>query len=453
MHMEAEVFQKLLMKRALEAGFSHCEVYCQRGKSFEVLILEGEITHYENSTQRGICFRGIYAGKMGYAFSENSSEEAVNFLIREAAENAEIMEDTGEEELYGGDGIYPELTGIETSLQNLSPEEKIAAAKEMEKAALHQDNSIGAIDYCVLGSNEDEVSIANTKGLSVSYAKNCATAYVCAIAQHKNDVKTGSEYWVDNRWENFDPVDTGRKAARKAVSHLGASSVPSGVYRMLLENDVAAELLSAFCGIFYGENVEKGFSLFGGRLNEKVASSKVTLRDDALLRGATGSAPFDSEGVACQNKAVIQNGKLETFLYNLKAAKSAGTKSTGNGFKPSYQAQVKTACTNFYIQPTTKTSESLMAQLGDGLFITEISGLHAGANPISGDFSLSAEGFLVEQGIIKRPVEQITVAGNFYTLLLNIEEVGEDLRFSMPDPNGTIGSPTLLVKGISVSGS
>lgn len=449
--MQREAFQKELLQRALKEGFTDCEIYYEATKTFEVLVLEGEISQYETSSQIGICFRGVYQNKMGYAYATALEEDTVNYCLHQAKENAKIIEEAEKEMIFEGSSFYPEMDNYNPALEKLSPKEKMAAAKAMEQGALQEYDQV-SIDYCVLRTMEKTIAIANSKGLSLFHRKNGIAASVSTIAQQNGDVKTGSEDWRSNDWSAFSPKEIGRRAGQKAVSHLGAYSLESGEYKVLLENHVAAELLAVFAGVFYGENVQKGFSLLKGKLKEKIASSKVTLKDDGLLEKATGSVPFDSEGVAVRNKVLIENGRLESFLYNLKSAAKDHTTSTGNGFKGSYKDTVKTRCTNLYIQPGGKTPRTLMAQLGEGLLITDITGLHAGANAISGDFSLSAEGFWIERGQIVRPVEQITIGGNFYTMLKSIEEVGNDLKFIAPSANGTMGAPMLMIKRLSVAG-
>ena len=208
-------------------------------------------------------------------------------------------------------------------------------------------------------------------------------------------------------------------------------------------------LLGAFAGVFFGENAQKGFSLLKGKTGERIASEKVTLRDDALLAGGYGTQPFDSEGVSGKNKAVIEKGVLKTLLYNRKTAKKDGVLSTGNGFKAGLTGSVKTATTNFYLTQGEPTQEELFRQMGNGLFITSLMGLHAGCNAVSGDFSLSAEGFRIEDGKQGRPVEQITIAGNFYKLLESVEEIADDLYFGS---NG-MGAPSVLVRNLDIAGN
>lgn len=165
--------------------------------------------------------------------------------------------------------------------------------------------------------------------------------------------------------------------------------------------------------------------------------------------GGYGTQPFDSEGVSGKNKAVIENGVLKTLLYNRRTAKKDGVASTGNGFKIGLTGSVKTAPTNFYLAKGMLSQEALLAQMGDGLLLTSLMGLHAGTNAVSGDFSLSAEGFRIKGGRIDTPVEQITVAGNFYQLLAEVEEIADDLYFG----SGGVGSPSVLVRGLAIAGS
>ena len=207
-------------------------------------------------------------------------------------------------------------------------------------------------------------------------------------------------------------------------------------------------ILSTFAGVFSGDAVQKGLSLLKGKEGEIIASKQVTLLDDPHLENGLASVPFDDEGVATKKKDIIHEGKLMTLLHNLKTANKGNTKSTGNGFKNSYASPVGVSPTNLYIQKGEKSFEELLKDVGEGLLITEFAGLHSGANSITGDFSLAAKGFYIKDGKKDYPVEQITVAGNFFDLLKNIEEVGSDLKF----PMSSIGSPSVKITELSIAG-
>lgn len=444
-----EALQDRILAEAEQLGFRDAEVTYQSSQGVEVLLMEGEVSRLESNDEAGVSFRGSFHGQMGYAHSEKLTEDSITDLLLSAQGNAMLMSDGQEESLFEGEKSYPMVSTFSPKLEGIDINKQIKLARRMEDAALHGADHIALLDYCAIGMEKREISLRNSKGLSANYTKNFATGYVSAIAKAGEETKTGSYFWKGKDWAEFQPEIVGKEAAQRAVALLHAQSVPSGKYPVILNPEAMNSLLGAFCGAFYGENVQKGFSLLKDKEKTAVAAECVSLRDDALLIDGYASVPFDSEGVACKNKAVIEKGVLKTFLYNRKTAQRAGVSSTGNGFKAGLTAQVGTACTNFYITAGESTPEDMKARMRDGLVITGLMGLHSGANMVSGDFSLSAEGFLMEGGQVTHPVEQITVAGNFYQLLQDVVAVGDNLTFGM----GGKGSPSVWVRELSVAGA
>ena len=220
---------------------------------------------------------------------------------------------------------------------------------------------------------------------------------------------------------------------------------------VVMDKAAMRTMLATFAGVFSAEAAQKGLSLLGGKEGGNVAASAVTIWDDPSDGLGLAGMPFDGEGVPTQKKAVVENGKLNTLLYTLKSAKKAGKNTTGNAARASYMSIVGTAPTNFYIAPGKNTVEQLYQMAGNGVRIDELMGTHAGANPISGDFSLSCKGMKIENGKLTGPVEQITVSGNFYKLLEGIRAVGDDLWFGFPGVC-SVGSPSVLVEGLSIAG-
>lgn len=450
--MTYEAFKETLFKQASEYGFSDYELYSTASDSFSVKIFGGEISEYKNTDSVGLSFRGTYEGRVGYAYTEKMDESVISGLIENAAGNAQIIEEKEIEKLYPGDPVYPEVHNFNPALEGVTAADKIERALAMEKFAYSLDPRVKSVDYCVLGTENGATRIANSYGLQVSDQANFAYAYIVARVEENGVTKNGFDYWHGNDFSLFAYEDIARTAVERALSYLGASSLSSGDYPVMFNNDAAGDLFSTFAGIFYAENAQKGFSLLKDRQGEVIANPLVTLRDDGVCVKSFGSTAFDSEGVATQNKAVIENGVLKTLLYNTKSAAKDGVKSTGNGFKPSFRSAVGTACTNFYLVPSETSPEQIITGLESGVLLTELAGLHSGANTISGDFSLSADGFLIENGRISRPLEQITVAGNFYDMLQKIAAIGSDLRFNMPSSSGTFGMPSFLTHGLRISG-
>ncbi|MDR2029074.1 MAG: TldD/PmbA family protein, partial [Treponema sp.] len=415
---------------------------------FQVKVFEGEIREYKNSGDAGLSFRGTWKGKMGYAFTERIGGDTIPFLLDNAAENAGIIEDPDVEDLFAGSPSYPDVKLYGESLAKVTPEEKIALALKTEKAAMDYDGRVAAVDFCGVETGERERYIANSLGLRVSERSNSALVFSYPrVIGEGGQVKVHGDVWTGKEFGDFDPEEFGRKTVRKALSYLGAEPVPAGAYKTILDRDAMGDLLGTFVSVFSAEEAQKGFSLLRGRLGGQIAADTVSIRDDPLLDQLPGSAIFDGEGVAARNKVIVENGVFKTFLHNRKTAKKDGVEPTGNGFKASFKTAVDIAPSNLYIAAGDKSRDELIARMGDGLIITNLEGLHSGANTVSGDFSLSAEGFLVRGGKTVRAVEQITIAGNFFGLLKDISALASDLQFK-----GGVSSPSVLVRELSVAG-
>lgn len=450
--MKIMEFKEKLFLKARALGFDEFEIFYVDGESFEVAIYEKEIDKYNVNTTLGLSFRGIYQGHMGYAYTEILDEEAMELLVQAARDNAMTVENEDAETIYGGQDEYAKIIGYNPELSQVTAEQKIKLALQMEEETFLQSDKVKQIQYCIVESGSGSNRIINSKGLDLYFRSNAIYAILIPVIQDGDKMNTAFAYKATNQFEEIDPNALAKEAVTKALSYSGAEPVDSGKYRIAIRNDVAGELLSTFSGIFSAYNVQKGMSLLKGKVGTQIGSEKLTIIDDPLYPGGLSSIPFDAEGVATYTKQVVQQGKLETLLYNLKTALKDGVKSTGNAAKSSYASPVDTAPSNFYIQSGDKSFDKLLQTLGDGLLITELQGMHSGANAVSGDFSLAAKGFVVQAGQIKNPVEQITVAGNFYALLEDIEELASDLIFGLPSGKGTYGSPTLLIRELSIAG-
>ncbi len=275
--------------------------------------------------------------------------------------------------------------------------------------------------------------------------------YTMPVAKDGEKRIDGLAFQIVKDYSELDIKKVAKDAVEVAVAKIGAKPVASGEYKIIFENNCAGDMLATFSGIFSAESTQKDLSLLKGKENTKIAADCLTIVDDPLLEEGIVSMPFDSEGVATYTKNIIENGVLKTLLHNLKTAQKDGVKSTGNASKGSFKSSVGISGSNFYIKKGEKTFEQLCEIVGEGLIITDLMGLHSGANPISGDFSLLAKGFKVTAGKKAEPVEQITIAGNFYSMLKDIEVIGDDLEFGFPGA-AHIGSPSFIVKSLSVAG-
>ena len=446
--MDKQQFMDRLLAEAKAQGIDPAEVYFSAGSSFSAGAMNGNIDSYKVSTRQGLGLRGMYQGKMGYASTQAFDEEAIKQLIEGVKEGALLREDEGAEEIYEGDAEYPTVVSYDETLAQVPATAKLDAVLAIEKAALESVDTVKQCEGTQLSTMSGEVYLRNSYGLNLQHKDNAFIAYTGAIAKDGDSTSTGMAFKCGRDFAKLDVKKLGEEAAQEAASGLHAEPVPAGNYRMILRYDAMQSLLATFCGIFSAENAQQGLSLLKGREGEKIAADCVMLMDDPLLEGGFDSAPFDGEGVASKTKAVVENGVLKTLLHNRKTAKKQGVASTGNALRPGLSAPITVAPTNFFFKPGDKTLAELEADMSDGLVITDLSGLHAGANMTSGDFSLLSKGYLLKDGKRVQPVEQITIAGNFYDVLKNIRAIGSDLIF----PASGVGSSSVDVGTLTAAG-
>ena len=263
------------------------------------------------------------------------------------------------------------------------------------------------------------------------------------ISKDNPNKQQGFEVNVKTKFDDFDIDDLVKKACDEALLKLGATPVESKVYPILMHKDAMSSLLSGFFSMFTGEAAIRNLTALKDKLGEKIVSEKVTIIDDPLNKDAIMQSAFDDEGVATSTKEVVKDGVFKMFLHNLKTAKAFNTLPTGNGTLGGSITPL-----NFHIKNGDVSYEDAIKSMKEGLIIDSMAGLHAGLNPISGDFSAQSRGFLVKDGKIERPVTLIVVSGNFLKMLSDVECICSDLEFSY---NG-FGSPSILFKGLPVSG-
>ncbi len=449
MKMNERMIDRLL-EMAKRAGFEQAEAYYTRGESFQASVQEGAVEDYRVESQQGLSLRGLYGGKMGYASTEAVDEDGLEELVRAAKENAALIQNEDETPLHDGSDTI-EQKPYEDKISALSAKEKIDLAIAMEKYAKEADERVLRVHGCMIGTETSYRRIRNTLGLDRESSGSLGFAGVSPIIRNGDNMLSGRHFLAFDDFAKLDVKDVAEQAVSDGISYIGASSMPSGAVPVVIRNDTMAVFLGVFAGIFSAASADRGLSLLKGKEGTAVAAPCVTLLDDPFCKDAYSGAAFDGEGVAARCKAVIEDGVFRTLLYDLKYAHKAGVASTGNASRPSYASTVGIAPSNFYIRPGENSREELFRMAGNGVMITDVMGTHAGANPVSGDFSLASKGFLIQNGKVVRPVEQITVAGNFYKLLEGVRAVGSDLYFGLPGAC-SFGAPSVLVDGLSIAG-
>lgn len=446
--MELNLFVKELFSKAQEEGFSEYEVYYVDRESLSISVYKDEVEKYNLNNSAGLSFRGKFGDRIGYSYTEILDEDAIEMLVKKAKENVLAIENNDIQFIYEGDKEYKEISTYHEELEDIPADKLINIAISMEKEAKKYCNKVESFSGCSVSYSSGKYGIINSKGLNLSNKSNLLTAYVVPIVKDLDKMYDGCGYVVAKSLNDVKPDKIAKMGVDEALSKIGGTSIASGNYKVIINNEAMVSLLSTFAGIFSGDAVQKGLSLLKDKEGEIIATDIVNLVDDPHLEDGLASVSFDDEGVATLKTYLIKNGKLNSLLHNLKTANKAGVKSTGNGFKASYSSPISVSPTNFYIEPGINSLEEMTKKINKGLIITDFAGLHSGANSITGDFSLAAKGFYIEDGIKTHPVEQITVAGNFFTLLNNIEEIGSDLKF----PMSSVGSPSIVIKELSIAG-
>lgn len=439
-----------LLKKGQEK-IEELEVFLIADKSIEVNVFNGEVDKYSIAESGGLSLRGVKDGKMGYSYSEKLDESSFEMLINEVIENGKYIDVLDGDEISTGSPEYLELDSYKPKLSDTSMEKKIQFVKSLEKEALALDERVKSVQDLAYHEFQQERYIYNSKGLKLKDKINGGFVYISVIVKDGDDTKTGLSFRVFSDLEEVNSKDIAKEAVDNALSMLGAKPMPSGDYPMVIKNITFADLLEAFSSIISADNAQKGLSLLKGKEGEIIAADTVTIVDNPFYPGGFASRAFDDEGTATREKAVVDKGRLTTLLHTLKTAKKAGLESTGNGSRSSYKSTLTIAPTNLYLDKGNRSLEELFANIDHGVYITDLQGLHSGLNPVSGDFSLSASGYEIMEGKIKRPVNQITIAGNFFEVLKNIEEVGDDLRFGIPGVS-CFGSPSIKIRTLSLAG-
>ena len=446
--MELKEFINKLFQEAKLNGFTEYEVYYVDRENLSINIYKEEVEKYSLNTSYGLSFRGKINEKIGYSYTEILDEDAIKMLVKNAKEGALSIENEDIQFIYKGDDKYEEINTYHKELENIEADKLIKLALEMEKEAKALDNRVSSFGGCGIGYSKAKYGIINSNGLDLENKSNSLTAYVVPIIKEGENMHDGVGYTIAKSLDDVNPKKIAEDGINEAVSRIGGKSIASGKYETIINNEAMVSLLSTFAGVFSGDAAQKGLSLLKDKEGQMIANPIVTLVDNPHLEDGLASVGFDDEGVATIKKDIIKDGKLMTLLHNLKTAYKGNTKSTGNGFKSSYASPVGVSPTNFYIEKGEKSIEELMNGIKEGLLITEFAGLHSGANSITGDFSLAAKGFYIKEGKKDFPVEQITIAGNFFDVLKNIVQIGNDLKF----PMSSVGSPSVKVEGLSVAG-
>ena len=448
---QAEKFMDKLVIAGKEYGFEECEACYATENSMSIDILRGEVSSYEHSASGAVSFRGLKNGQMGYCSTNVIEDASIDYLLKSAMENCDVLNDEDPQFIYcdeNNKNLY--YSQLSEAYDKNTYERFSELGLKLEKAILALDSRIDAVDYLTISCSTGPYLIINSKGLH-SYRDSDGISLMAAARATDSDgsVKSGGHYWIGKDIDDFDMDKFLVKFSENLLGKMGAKSVKSGNYKTILRSEAFNQFFMVFFGNFLATTMQRGLSLLEGKEGEKIASDCLTIKEEPMYDKALTKIPFDDEGVLTTSKAIIDKGVFATALYDLKSANKAGRESTGNGFRGG--SAVSEMPTNLVVEPGDKTFDELVEEVGEGIILTDLSGLHAGVNAISGDFSLLCEGYLIENGKKGRPVEQITVAGNFYEVIKSIKAVANDI-INVPSGEGEFFTPSVYIESLAISG-
>ena len=423
------------------------EILLSAVNSFSVKINEQNVESFNYSDSKGIGVRVVKERKVGYAYTEKFDEETFKHIVDEAIENAKYTEDDDVVimENYPENSDSPNV--YSESLNNVDVVEKIQLAKDLEKYAKEADKRVFNVPYAVYGDGKSYSRIANSKGLDREDTNNYAYSYVAVLSKEDDDKRMGMDFHITRDFGDFDPKKMAEEGVKKSTDLLNGKSAESGKHAVVFNNEMMATMLATFSGIFNAKSVQEGRSLLKGKIGQKIADEKVTIVDDSLYPKGFSTSAFDSEGYPTEKTILIEKGVLKSFLHNTITARKDKVKSTGNGSR-GYKGTLGISTSNFLIEAGEHKEIDLFKKHDKIIEIVSLQGMHSGANAISGDFSLGAQGFLWENGKRQHSLKPFTVSGNFLQMLSGVEAIADNFKFDM----SSNGASSILINELNISG-
>lgn len=438
-----------IVRRAMKGGATAAECVVREGDEFSTLVRLGQVETLKESGSRAIGVRVFFGQRAASTYSSDFSRAGLDRMLSSALELAKITS----EDPFGGippadqmGQIAGDLDLYHEDVYSLPGPERIDYARRTEKAALDFDPRIKNSEGGSFDAATGHKVLANSHGFVGEYSRSYCSVAAVPIAQTE-DGGMQRDYWfsVARMLKKLDaPEKVGRIAAERTIRRLGARRVKTARVPVVFDPMVSTSILEHIFEGINGDSVYRGASFLAGKLGEKIAGDNVTVIDDGTIPGGFGTSPFDGEGIPTRRTVVIENGVLKSYLLNTYTAKKLGLQTTANASR-GLAGTPGIGPGNYFLQPGQKSAKELIANIKEGLYVTEFLG--QGVNLVTGDYSRGASGLWISNGELGYPVEEITVAGNLKDLFFNISEIASDLEF-----RGSVAAPTIRVDGLTVGG-
>jgi PmbA protein len=440
------------VERAVAAGAGDAEAYTSEAENREVRVHGGEVESLTAATQRGLGLRVWIGGRVGYGFGTDLSSAGIEAIAARAVEAGRVAD---EDEFAGppvADGEAPALAGLsDASRAEWSPAQIADLALAVERTALESDGRVAAVEQAVYFDSAERVAIASSSAPGGEYETTSCYAYLQALAEGEDGRETGLGFGLARGPAGLDPAAIGREGAERATEMIGSSKPPSRTCPVVLDPTVAASFVGLLGRAAGADAVQRGRSPLAERLGEEVAAEAFVLSDDGIDPEGFATAPVDAEGAPRRRTALIEAGRLQTYLYDSYAARRGGAQTTGNAGRSGYRSPPGVSASNLIVSPGTASLEQLLREAGDGVYINDVAGLHSGVNPVTGVFSVGASGRAIGDGTLAEPLREFTIASDLVSMLRAVLAAGSESRW-VPF-GGSVSTPPLLIAEMTVSGS
>jgi PmbA protein len=438
-----------VVRRAMAGGATAAEAVVHDGSEFSTVVRLGEVETLKEAGSHAMGLRVFFGKRAASTHTSDFSADGVRQLVEGALALAKLTSEdphAGLPELELLGSTSGDLQLYFDDVYSLPTEERIARARRAEAAALSADPRIRNSEGGSFDAANSHKVMVNSLGFAGEYKTSYCSLAAVPVAQ-VDDRPMQRDFWFTvartlSKLES--PEHVGRVAAERTLRRLGARKVKTAHVPVIFDPMVARSLLDTISQAVNGDAIYRGASFLAGKLGQRIAGENITVIDDGTMPGGFGTSPFDDEGVPTQRTTVIEHGVLKSYLLNTYTARKLSLKTTGNAAR-GLAGNPGISSGNFFLQPGTRSPRKIIADLRQGLYVTEFLGF--GVNLVTGDYSRGASGLWIENGEPAFPVEEITVAGNLRDMLHHISEIGSDLEF-----RGSTAAPTLRIEGMTVAG-
>lgn len=438
-------FKKILAK-AQDLGIEELELYESVNSSLSFSLFDDAIDGREESETKVYSLRGVYNNQIATVYLENDSDESIVKALENLKEAAMVINTKDAFYIYGGDKDYEELEPRVSDFNQYSTGDKIALLESIT-ASFKSKTDLFFHSQVAYEESTTTVTIINSNGLNLQRT-NSNVVIVAELSCKQNDeIKDSYDYAYLTKLSDLNVEEFTSKIVKEALDKFGAKTIPSGSYKVVLQNDVVSSLLSVYSHIFLADSVKNKMSFLENKIGVKVFGENVTIVDNPFLKEAPANSSFDDEGVACHKHTLVDKGVLKTYLHNLSTADYFKTKSTGNGYKKGVSGNVAVLPSNLVLEPGDSSFSEILKEVGEGVLITSIGGLHAGVNPTSGEFNVQSSGYMIRNGKIAEAITLIILSGKFQDVFNNVILVGNDSKY-----RGCF-CPSIYVKNMNISGN